>query len=140
MICQTPDNQTGRTHQLIRGTQNICRRGLHIHCSIRDDSSNPQEAGDSREFRGQVEGAGREGHLCGDMWITMVSHIWLATRLGLTMEAGCKKFNCMLPLLLPGGLYSLRSYRFTLRGWGHSLGFPQNFQNSPQILRHHRHH
>ena len=70
-----------------------------------------------REFRG-ARWEGLVGNEHGDMCITIVSHIPPATGLGLTIEAGCRKFNCMYLLLLPEGLYSLRSCRFTLRGWG----------------------
>lgn len=46
----------------------------------------------------------------------MVFHIWSATGLGPLMEAGCRKFDCVHPTLLPGGHLTMRSLRSPLRG------------------------
>lgn len=46
----------------------------------------------------------------------MVSHIWSATGLGPLMEAGCRKFDCVHPMLLPGRHLTMRSLRTPLMG------------------------
>jgi hypothetical protein len=51
---QTLDHQPGSIHQLIWGPQYIYSRGMPGLDLVREDATNPQETGNSREFRGLV--------------------------------------------------------------------------------------